>query len=95
MHFWGTSDCCMGIICLYNPTKSCLAVIVRGQPSFYNHWLTRYGFGDFFVPPGLFPDYFRLTDHDPKCGTFFSDSPRVIESVSEEKMNLYGRAHGR
>ena len=25
----------------------------------------------------------------------FSDSPRVIESVSEEKMNLYESAHGR
>ena len=25
----------------------------------------------------------------------FSDSPGVIESVSEEKMNLYGSAHGR
>ena len=85
MHFWVTSDCCMGIICLNNPTKSCLAVILRGQPSFYDHWLTRYGFGDIFVPPG----YFRAT------APLFSDSPRVIESVSEEKMNLYGRAHGR
>ena len=25
----------------------------------------------------------------------FSDSPRVIESVSEDKINLYGSAHGR
>ena len=30
-----------------------------------------------------------------KMATVFSDSPGVIESVSEEKMNLYGSAHGR
>ena len=55
MHFWGTSDCCMGIICMHTPTKLCLAVILRGQPSFYVHRFTRYEFSDFFAPPGLFP----------------------------------------
>ena len=34
MHFWGTSGCCMGIICLHTLTKFTLAVILRGQPSF-------------------------------------------------------------
>ena len=34
MHFWGTSSCFMGILCLHTPTKSSLAVILRDQPSF-------------------------------------------------------------
>ena len=54
MHFWGTSSCCMGIICLHTTTKSSLAVILRGQLSFYDHRFTRYGFCDFFDIPGLF-----------------------------------------
>ena len=71
LHFWGTSDCCMGIICLHTPTKSSLTVILRGQPRFYDHRFTRYRFCDLFAPSGLFPGYFRLTDHDPKYGTCF------------------------
>ena len=71
MHFWGTSDCCMDIICLHTPTKSSLAVILRVQPNFYEHWFMRYGFCDAFAPPGLLPGYFRLTDHDPEYGTCF------------------------
>ena len=50
IHFWGTSGCCMGIIWLHTFTKSNLAVILRDQPSFYNHPFTRYGFCDFFCP---------------------------------------------
>ena len=71
MHFWGTSDCCMGIVCLYTSTKSSLAIILRGQPSFFDHRFTRYGFCDFFAQRRLLPGYFRLTDHDPKYGTCF------------------------
>ena len=95
MHFWGISGCYVGIICLHTPSKSSLAVILRGQPSFYNQWLTIYGFVNFFAQPRLFPGYFRLTDHDPKMAPVYSHSPRVIESGSEEKMNLYGSAQGR
>ena len=71
MHFWGTFGSCMGIICLHTPTESSLVVILRGKPSFYDHRLTRYAFGDLFVLLGLFPGYFRLIDHDPKYGTCF------------------------
>ena len=71
IHFWGTSGCWIGIICLHTPTKSSLAVILRGQPSFSDHRFTRYGFYDFFAPSGLFPGYFRLTNYDPKNGTCF------------------------
>ena len=71
MHFWGTSGCCMGIIYLHTLSKSSLAVILRSQPSFYDHRLTRCGFGNIFAPPGQFPGYFRLTNHDPKYGTSF------------------------
>ena len=53
--FWGTSGCCMGIICLHTATKSTLAVILRCQPSFYDHRFMRYGFYDFFAPSGQFP----------------------------------------
>ena len=69
MHFWGTSCCCVGMICLPFLTKSNLVVILRGQPSFYDHPFTRYGFCDLFAAPGLFPSYFRLTHYDPKYGT--------------------------
>ena len=48
IHFWGLSVCCMGIICLHTPTKSNLAVILRIQPSFCDHWFTTLGFCDFF-----------------------------------------------
>ena len=71
IHFGGTSGYWMSITYLHTPTKSSLAVIVRGQPSFYDHWFTRYRFCQFFALPGLFPGYFRLTDHDPKYGTYF------------------------
>ena len=71
MHFWGTSGCSIGIICLYTPTKSTLAVILRSQPCFCDHRFTRYGFCDFFATSGLFPGYFWLTDHDRKYGTCF------------------------
>ena len=54
IYFWSFSGCCMGIICLHTPTKSSLAVILRGQPSFCDHWFTRYGFSDFSSLPGLF-----------------------------------------
>ena len=73
IHFSGFSGCCMGIICFHTPPppESTLAVILRGQTSFYDHLFTRYGFCDFSALPGLFPGYFRLTDHDPKYGTCF------------------------
>ena len=49
----------MGIICLHTPTKSSLAVILRGQRSFYDNRFRRYGFCDIFCPAravsGLFP----------------------------------------
>ena len=53
------------------PIKSSLAVILSGQPSFYDYRLTRYGFGNFFAPPRLFQGYFWLTNHDPKNSTCF------------------------
>ena len=61
------SGCCVGTICLHTPTKSSLAVILRGQPSFCDHRFTRYGFCDFLPRT----DYFQLTDHDPKYGPCF------------------------
>ena len=71
MHFWDNFGCCMGIICLHTPTKSSLAVILRGQLSFYGHRLKRWWFCDSFALPGLFPGYFRQINHDPKYGTCF------------------------
>ena len=55
MHFWGTSGCWMGIICLHTPSKSSLVIILRCQSSFYNHRSMRYGLWDIFAQPGLFP----------------------------------------
>ena len=78
-----------GIICLHIPTTSSLAVSLRGQPSFYGHRFTRYEFCDFFPLPGLFP-----ANRPSPVAPVFSDSRRVVESVSEEKMNLYGSALG-
>ena len=53
--FWGvTFACCMDIICLDTPTKSSVVVILKGRPSFYDNWLIRYGFCDFFPCPSYF-----------------------------------------
>ena len=71
MHFWGTPSYGMVIICFHNPTKSSLAVILRGQPIFYDYRLTRYGFCDFFVLSGQFPGYFWPTNHDTKYAMWF------------------------
>ena len=63
MHFWDASCCCIGIICLHTPTKSSFVVILRGHPSFYDHWFTIYGFCNFFAPFGLFPGYWPKIRH--------------------------------
>ena len=34
IHFWGTSGCCIVIICMHTPTKSSLVVILRGSTKF-------------------------------------------------------------
>ena len=90
VHFWGNSACCMDIICFHTLSKSNLAVILWGQPSFYNHPFTRYGFCDFFAPPGLFPGYFQLINRDPKYGTcFFWLSYSHIISLWRENESIW------
>ena len=76
--FLGKSYCCMGIICLHTPTKSTLAVILRGQPSFYDHRFARYGFCCFFAPHRLFRAIFGYPTMTQNMAPAFSDSPRVI-----------------
>ena len=54
IHFWGHFRLLYGYNLPHTPTKVSLAVILRGQPSFYDHLFTRYGFCDFFPRPGYF-----------------------------------------
>ena len=89
--FWDISGCCKGIICLQIPTKLNLAVILKGQPSFTTSVLRDVGFVT-FCPTRTISDQPSMTQN---MAAVFLDSLRVIWSVSEEKMNLHGNAHGR
>ena len=42
--FWGHFRLCERSTYLRAPIKLCLAVILRGQSTFYDQWFMRYGF---------------------------------------------------
>ena len=93
MHFGSTSGSCMDIICLHTFTKFNLAVILRGQSSFYDYPFTRYRFCDIFCPALAISRLFPANRPWPKksCLLFLT----LLESYDQFliKKWIYMEAH--